>query len=324
MANDLAKALDQLVPGYLPADVFYAVSRLSVLTAAEVVPLRKRGDGGYEVLLTRRPDDDPYFAGLLHIPGQIYRPGDTINSRPAAVVADELANTTTLSTPVLIPGQFIYDYGRGPVVERIHYVFVSDSSDGDFYDVDSLPSDLLAGHDELIKRVVRYVKGETMTIYLGADHQGFALKNQIGQYLQAAGYQVIDCGNREYDPSDDFPVYAVKAAKQVAASDGGARAILVCGGGQGMCMAANRIEGVRAIVVTTADEARYGRHDNDANVLCLPARDVSDDDAWRPVVETFLNTPFAGAERYRRRNRMLDEIRGDETVSSSDDGENNG
>lgn len=88
------------------------------------------------------------------------------------------------------------------------------------------------------------------------------------------------------------------------------RAILICGGGQGMAMAANRFRGVRAIVATTAEDARYGRNDNDANVLSLSVRilDNDDDRYWQDIVDTFLDTPFAGAARYVRRNRELDEL----------------
>ena len=88
-------------------------------------------------------------------------------------------------------------------------------------------------------------------------------------------------------------------------------AILICGGGQGMAMAANRIHGVRAIVATSPRDAWYGRNDNDANVLCLPARILDKDyqeATWKDTVDTFLKTPFSGAERFIRRNRELDEI----------------
>jgi len=150
-----------------------------------------------------------------------------------------------------------------------------------------------------------------MTIYLGSDHQGFQLKNKVFAYLSKRHYDVADMGNSELDPRDDFPQFAQAAALKLIDEDHDRdRAILICGGGQGMAMAANRFRGVRAIVATTAEDARYGRNDNDANCLCLPARilDNDDDEYWQDIVETFLSTDFAGAVRFHRRNRELDEL----------------
>ena len=151
-----------------------------------------------------------------------------------------------------------------------------------------------------------------MRVYLGADHQGFFLKNKVRDYLTKAGYQITDYSNEELDPDDDFPKYAKLAAKMVVdEKDDTDVAILVCGGGQGMCMAANRIKGVRAIVASSVEDATYGRNDNDANVLCLPARVLDREyniPLWRDIVDAFMNTPFAGAERYIRRNRELDQL----------------
>lgn len=151
-----------------------------------------------------------------------------------------------------------------------------------------------------------------MRVYLGADHQGFFLKNKVRDYLTKAGYQITDYSNEELDPDDDFPKYAKLAAKRVVdEKDDTDVAILVCGGGQGMCMTANRIKGVRAIVASSVEDATYGRNDNDANVLCLPARVLDREyniPLWRDIVDAFMNTPFAGAERYIRRNRELDQL----------------
>ncbi len=149
-------------------------------------------------------------------------------------------------------------------------------------------------------------------IYLGADHQGFYLKNKIADYLTKQGYQIADCSNQKFDPNDDFPEFAHRAAvKLVDEVDDIDQAILICGGGQGMAMAANRTKGVRAIVATSVSDARYGRNDNDANCICLPARVLDKDynePLWKDIIDTFLKTPFAGAERYIRRNKELDEL----------------
>lgn len=150
-----------------------------------------------------------------------------------------------------------------------------------------------------------------MKIYLGADHNGFHLKEKVFSYLVKHGYEVEDVGNSELDPADDFPEFAQMAATKVIGDEGkDPRAILLCGGAQGMAMAANRFRGIRASVVWDAYEAKKTRNDNDSNILCLPGRvlEGEDDGVWQGIVETWLNTPFADAVRYRRRNAQIDEL----------------
>ena len=147
-----------------------------------------------------------------------------------------------------------------------------------------------------------------MKIFLGADHNGFHLKEQVFAYLSKREIDVQDVGDREFDAEDDFPEFAQMAAIKVLGEDDG-RAILICGGGQGMCMAANRFRGIRASVIWDEYEARMTRNDNDSNVLCLPSRILDNDPAeWQAIIDTWLDTPFAGAARYVRRNRQLDEL----------------
>lgn len=149
-----------------------------------------------------------------------------------------------------------------------------------------------------------------MKIYLGADHQGFALKEKVFAYLAKHNYDVEDIGDRELNPNDDFPEFAHMAAMRVLGDTGkDPRAILICGGGQGMAMAANRFHGIRASIIWDAYEAKMTRNDNDSNVLALPARILDGDEAaWQGILETWLNTPFASAVRYRRRNAQIDEL----------------
>lgn len=147
-----------------------------------------------------------------------------------------------------------------------------------------------------------------MKVYLGADHNGFHMKEDVFAYLSKRGIDVEDVGDREYDADDDFPEFAQMAAIKVLGEDG-SRAILICGGGQGMCMAANRFRGIRASVIWDEYEARMTRNDNDSNILCLPSRVLEKDKTeWQAIIDTWLETPFATAERYRRRNRQLDEL----------------
>jgi ribose 5-phosphate isomerase B len=149
-----------------------------------------------------------------------------------------------------------------------------------------------------------------MKIYLGADHQGFHLKEQVFAYLVKRGYEVEDVGDKTLDPGDDFPVFAQAVALKILGSDElDARGILICGGGQGVAMAANRFKGIRASVIWDAYEAKMTRYDNDSNVLCLPARIVGDDvGTWEGIIETWINTEFANAVRFKRRNAELDEL----------------
>lgn len=148
-----------------------------------------------------------------------------------------------------------------------------------------------------------------MKLFLGADHGGYYLKEKIESYLSKRGYDWEDVGNKELDPNDDFPQFAQMAALKILGENerDDPRAILICTGGQGMCMAANRFKGIRAAVVWDSFEAHECRNDNDSNVLCLPAR-VLDDDAeiWKDIIDTWIGTPFAGAARYKRRNAELD------------------
>lgn len=148
-----------------------------------------------------------------------------------------------------------------------------------------------------------------MKIFLGSDHNGFHLKEEVFAYLSKRGYDVEDVGDQELNPDDDFPVFAQAASIKVLGEDD-ARAILLCGGGQGMCMAANRFRGIRASVIWDKYEAKTTRNDNDSNVLCLPARvfEKEEPSQWQEIIDTWLDTPFAAAPRYVRRNHQLDQL----------------
>lgn len=147
-----------------------------------------------------------------------------------------------------------------------------------------------------------------MKIYLGADHNGFALKQDLIAMLQKSGHEVVDEGDAQLQPDDDFPQFAAKTVMALLADDDrDARAILICGSGQGMCMAANRFKGIRASLVWDVTEARMARNDDDSNVLCLPARLLKTSEA-ETVVNAWLATSFAGANRFKRRIAQLDDL----------------
>ncbi len=151
-----------------------------------------------------------------------------------------------------------------------------------------------------------------MIIYLGSDHGGYYLKEKLEAHLLKAGHKVEDVGNKVLDPADDYPQFAFAAATKVLGSeDADPRAILICKGGQGMAIAANRIRGIRAVVLEDEQEARMSRNDNDANVLALPARVLEDNEAKAyDIVDTWLKTPFSKAARHTRRLREIEEVYG--------------
>lgn len=147
-----------------------------------------------------------------------------------------------------------------------------------------------------------------MKIFLGADHNGFDLKNTLADYLSRGGYDVVDEGDAEKHPDDDYPQFASRVVQAMAEDPSGdVRGILICGSGQGMCIAANRHKGIRAALGYDQESARSARNDDDANVLCLPARSL-DFEQVVGILHTWLMTPFAGAPRFKRRIDELDEL----------------
>lgn len=151
-----------------------------------------------------------------------------------------------------------------------------------------------------------------MIVYLGSDHGGFYLKEKVEAHLLKEGLTVEDVGNTVLDPTDDYPQFAFAAATKVLGStDDDPRAILICKGGQGMAIAANRIRGIRAVVVADEEEARMSRNDNNANVLSLPSRVLEEDEKRAfDIIDIWLKTPFSNAERHVRRLREIEEVYG--------------
>lgn len=150
-----------------------------------------------------------------------------------------------------------------------------------------------------------------MKIFLGADHNGYHLKEKIEAYLCTHGYDVIDEGDERLDPDDDFTVFAsrvVNAMKAESNDSSEVRGILICGSGQGMAIAANRHKGIRAGLGWGVEAARSTRQDEDSNVLAIPSELLDTDKEWQEVIDVWLKTPFAGAARYKRRNAQLDDL----------------
>lgn len=138
---------------------------------------------------------------------------------------------------------------------------------------------------------------EKMTVVLGADHAGLPLKNALKALFEAEGYKTVDVGTYTPD-SCDYPIYAEKTCR--ALLDGqGKLAVLCCGTGIGMSMAANKIKGIRAACCSDIFSAKFTRLHNDANVLCLGARVVGEGLAWE-LAKIFVETGFEGGKHARR------------------------
>jgi ribose 5-phosphate isomerase B len=140
-------------------------------------------------------------------------------------------------------------------------------------------------------------RGENLLIVVGADHAGYRLKEKIKQLLAQMGYVTEDVGTDSEAPVD-YPDYARRAAEKVASGE--ARfAILTCGTGIGMAIAANKVPGVRAATVRDGLTARLAREHNDANVLTLGARLLTEDHALE-IICAFLEGEFVGGRHARR------------------------
>jgi len=136
-------------------------------------------------------------------------------------------------------------------------------------------------------------------IGIAADHGGLEMKVKLMTGLKEAGYDVVDFGALEFVAGDDYPDFVVPMARAVANGEV-TRGLAVCGSGVGACVAANKISGVRAALITDPFSAHQGVEDDDMNVMCLGGRVIGHALAW-DLVQTFLNARFKGAERFKRR-----------------------
>lgn len=148
-----------------------------------------------------------------------------------------------------------------------------------------------------------------MKIFLGADHAGYELKNLLREYLHHAGHEVEDVGAKTLDGDDDYPRYAYYVASKVLGGNDDDCGLLICGSGQGMSMAANRVNGVRAALAWDEESAQAARRDDNANVLVIPARFVSDRQA-ESMVDAWLSAKFKADPKYQRRLDELEELYG--------------
>ena len=136
-------------------------------------------------------------------------------------------------------------------------------------------------------------------IGIAADHGGYELKHYLSSRLREAGFEVIDFGDREPVPGDDFPDYVVPLARAVA-SGAVDRGISICGSGVGATVVSNKIAGVRACLIQDDFSARQGVEDDDLNIICLGGLTTIHARAWE-LVKIFLGAHFNGVERHCRR-----------------------
>jgi len=143
-----------------------------------------------------------------------------------------------------------------------------------------------------------------MKIAVGSDHAGFALKELLAAHLLDSGHEVIDVGTHSTE-SVDYPEYGAAVGRSVMSGDA-ERGLAVCGSGIGICMAANKIPGVRAATVHDVTSATFTRLHNDANVMCVGERFIGPQVAL-DALDAFLSTEFEGG-RHARRTGAIDQL----------------
>ena len=146
-----------------------------------------------------------------------------------------------------------------------------------------------------------------MKIYIASDHAGYELKEKLIDYLIAEnGNEIIDKGAFEYNEKDDYPDFVSKVAQKISENPE-AKGIILGGSGQGEAITANRFKGVRAVVYYGGDEKiiELSRQHNDANILSLGARFLSEDEA-KNAVKKWLSTDFSEGDRHIRRIKKID------------------
>jgi ribose 5-phosphate isomerase B len=139
-------------------------------------------------------------------------------------------------------------------------------------------------------------------VYVGSDHRGFNLKKSILEFLRGLNYEVYDMGASEYNPDDDYSEIAIKLAEKVAIEK--TKGILICASGVGVCVAANKVDGIRAALCTSEKQARLAREDDGTNILCLSSELVDEETNFK-IVKMFLETVFSSEEKHIRRINII-------------------
>ena len=145
-------------------------------------------------------------------------------------------------------------------------------------------------------------------IGIAADHGGFELKQYLVGMLRTPNHLLVDFGDDLLSPTDDYPDFVVPLARSVALGEID-RGIAICGSGVGVCVAANKVKGVRACVLHDMFAARQGVEDDDVNVMCLGGRVIGQALAWE-LVQVFLAARCSAAERHCRRAAKVAALEG--------------
>ncbi len=145
-----------------------------------------------------------------------------------------------------------------------------------------------------------------MTIFIGADHRGFNLKNQIIEYLHEKDIRIEDLGAYEYNANDDYPDFAKKVAQAVLQNPENHLGIVVCGSGVGVAIASNRFKGIRCALGFDEKQISHARENDHINVLAL-ASDYTNFEKAKLIVDSFLTSNPKNEEKYLRRIKKLDE-----------------
>lgn len=145
-------------------------------------------------------------------------------------------------------------------------------------------------------------------IYIGSDHGGFELKEQIKSWLTSEGYETEDAGNHIFDPEDDYIDPALKVGEFIEGGEEHDRGILLCRSGHGVDIVANRFRRVRAVLGFNDDVTVQGRQHEDANILVIPAEWTGHDEAIERV-RLFLQTERSDEERHQRRRARIAALR---------------
>lgn len=149
-----------------------------------------------------------------------------------------------------------------------------------------------------------------MKIYIGTDHAGFNLKQTLVSYLEELEYKVEDMGAHKYNEMDDYPDFIAPVARAVSENPEQNIGIILGGSGQGEAIVANKFPNVRAVVCygPPFEIVRLSREHNDANILSLGARFITEDEA-KEAVSLWLETDFSGEERHKRRIKKIDKLK---------------
>ena len=144
-------------------------------------------------------------------------------------------------------------------------------------------------------------------IYLGADHRGYNLKEEIKKFFELEKIEFKDLGNLNYDENDDYPDFVKKVVEKVLSKPKKDKGILICGTGIGMSIAANKFKGIKAGLCLSGYMAKRAIEEDDINILCLAA-DITDVGTSKKIIKEWLKAKFKNEGRHKRRIEKIFEI----------------